>query len=91
MLFFWEIDPLVKGWDTRKDAIKIAGLLCNKKSLSASELQELTNWSVRRLNPAISLLVEHDYVLASEAIHPQFVSPHLHCTAETRRFLRENS
>lgn len=88
---FWEIDPLVKDWDPIKDAIKIAGLLANKESLSATELQKLTKWSTRRLNPAISFLVEHEYVLALETMHPQFVSPYLHRTAETIRFLRENS
>lgn len=88
---FWRVDPVVKGWDPRKDAIKVAGLLANKESLTAIELQKLTEWPIRRLNPAISFLAEHEYVLASKAKHPQFVSPYLHCTSKTRIFLRNKS
>ena len=90
-VLFWEIDPIVKGWDPRRDAIEIAGLLVNRGKLSAIELQKLTNWPIRRLNPAISFLVEYQYVLASKSIDLQFVSPYLHSTAKTRKFLRKNS
>ena len=88
---FWELDPVVKGWNPSKDALKVAGLIVNKGSLSAKELQELIKWPVRRLNPAVSFLVERGYVLASKTLNPKFVSSWLSCTPKTKMFLRNKS
>jgi len=74
-----------------KDALKVAGLIVNKGSLSAKELQELIKWPVRRLNPAVSFLVERGYVLASKTLNPKFVSSWLSCTPKTKMFLRNKS
>lgn len=88
---FWKLDPVVKSWNPSKDALKVAGLIVNKGSLFAKELQELIKWPVRRLNPAISFLVEHGYVLASKTSNSKFVSSWLSCTPKTRMFLRNKS
>tara|TARA_R110001599_G_scaffold830_8_gene4188 strand:- start:3005 stop:3790 length:786 start_codon:yes stop_codon:yes gene_type:complete len=53
------IDPLEMGWDPAADAIDLGGRLLEDKALfNVRRLHAATEWSSRRFNPALSVIVE---------------------------------
>jgi hypothetical protein len=87
---FWVFDPSQKGWNPEEDAFSCAVFMVNsgKDGISLSELEQAYSWSVRRVNPAATYLVEHGLVLASKAMsHPE-AYPWIGVTSKTRRFAK---
>lgn len=63
-LIFWDFDRIFLSHNPESDAIKVAHLLFDagnspKNQLSFEAIQSSLGWSLRRLNPALTLLVEN--------------------------------
>jgi len=90
-LLFWKTDPFFRGWSPADDARSLSSMLVNtyEDGANLSELAKQLNWETRRINPSATFLVEHDLVMASEAMgtHP-YAYAWLRATTKTRRFLR---
>lgn len=95
-LLFERLDPLYMGWNPLDDAVTAAAHLINTcpeegGARGAYELAEELKWAPRRLNPALSVLIDRDLVMASGNMDSTFVSPHLFPTPKTRRWVRERT
>lgn len=92
-LLFIETDLALKGWDPRSDAKVLANALIvgnERDGTWLRALDERLSWGPRRLNPAASYLVNHEYVEESKAVGADpYMSHYLRVTAKTRRFAKE--
>lgn len=90
---FLIFDPIFMGWNPAEDAVKLAAELVNSDhgALSSAEACEQLEWSPRRLNPAVAVLINSGAVLESRAIDPQYISPSLRKNNRTARFARQHS
>jgi len=93
---FWIYDRVFRGWDVQGDALMLAQRLVDgpraegNQLVSARLAQEL-GWSPRRLNPALTLLVENGIVRHSETSSYPYAVYSILDQPETRRFVREAS
>ena len=91
---FWNLDPDVMGWSVDEDAKTVAGVIVNstEQVVSVSKLAEVLSWEPRRLNPAVTYLVDQGYVDSTPVIGSY---PYAHnfvmVSAKTRRYCREHS
>ncbi len=91
---FWKFDRLFKGWDVEQDARFIARKLVagpyaeGNQFVSALLAKEL-DWPPRRINPALTFLVEKDLVRYSTTISYPYAVSSVSDTANTRRFAQE--
>ncbi len=90
---FVAFDKYFKQGDPEGDALRIAADLVNDSSSGdVSEMAEKYNWTPRRMNPAVSYLIENDFAGVSGGFgsHP-WVRRWLYKTPSTRRFVRGRS
>lgn len=61
--FFWETDPLWRGWHPRQDARTLARLLvkASDHAISVPTSDQALRFGPRRVNPAVSFLVDCGY------------------------------
>ncbi|MEX2181328.1 MAG: hypothetical protein WD771_04755 [Gemmatimonadaceae bacterium] len=90
--FFWETDPLFRDWDPVTDASEVARALV----AATSDLVEMTllasqlAWPPRRLNPAVSLLVESGNASGQEVLgSAAYCVRAIRRSAGTKRYVRE--
>lgn len=92
---YWRFDRVFQEWDTKKDALKIAQILVAYSSkdhnqLLTSKLIEKLGWELRRINPALTYLVENCLVMDSKnSAKPKAVHSIIE-TQQTRFFLAQN-
>jgi len=91
---FFQLDPMVHGWDPEKDAISVAAEVVNHgdSGISLQDLASRLEWDARRLNPACAMLAEQDLVMSRQFMGGgPFFYGYLRRTTRTRRFVRDNS
>lgn len=87
---FSELDGHFCEWSPTEDALRIAAYLVNEKeSANTQKLADEFGWPSRRMNPALSYLIDRDLVLHSKAINWPWRTSSIHKTNKTRRFLQE--
>jgi hypothetical protein len=88
---FWQFDKIFQPWNTEADARSIAEKLVNgqKNQLVAAKLAEEFAWKPRRINPALTYLVQNGIVGQSETSSHPFAVFSILETAETRRYVRQ--
>lgn len=88
---FAELDAELMPWDPLEDARTIAAEIVNVPGSAAvvSVLDRELGWGPRRVNPAITVLVEHGVMDHSNTIDPDYEYYSLHANVRTRRFLRQ--
>jgi hypothetical protein len=89
---FWNFDKMFMSWDVKDDALAIAEMLVNGEheghnQLVSARLSQQLKWEPRRLNPALTYLVEHGVVRASNTNSYPFAHYSIMETPETRRFV----
>lgn len=85
--------PFKQQWSPEDDALQVAADLVNGSgSGHVSEMAKKYDWTPRRMNPAVSYLIENDLVGAGSerGSHP-WVRHWLYKTPSTRRFVRDHS
>ena len=89
---FATFDKYFKLWNPENDALQIAADLVNGKDGTVQAMAQEYNWPPRRMNPAVSYLIENDFVGSSPELgsHP-WVNHWLYKTPSTRRFVRDRS
>lgn len=89
---FLKFDPVFMGWNPIKDAASVAAEILNSDHgyLNSAEICQVLDWSPRRLNPAVSVLIRRSAVIDDRTIHPLYVSPTLMKNNRTARFLRDH-
>lgn len=90
--FYAQIDHQVMGWGTKRDAVEIAQLIVDDPVMGrATRIHERLDWTLRRLNPALSFLASK--VLASKTHDRTYATPefprHPDNLAALRRFIRK--
>jgi hypothetical protein len=74
---FVEFDHAFMGWDARDDAEKLARLLYEREdqTLSCKALCTELEWTPRRFNPAISVLIRNKLVRPSNTKDLEYITP----------------
>jgi hypothetical protein len=90
---FVELDPIFMDWNPHEDALRIATELMNASGhhLLVSETAERLKLPPRRINPALTYLIQQDAVMKSNNINPTFVTGHIQKNNRTLAFIRERS
>lgn len=91
---FWKFDRLFQGWDVEQDARCIARKLvagphAQGNQFDSTLLAQELDWPPRRINPALTFLVEKDLVRYSTTISYPYAVSSVIDTANTRRFAQE--
>lgn len=89
-----EFDQFWKPWNPSVDALKLAADLVNDPNMpfSPSEIAERYGWEPRRMNPAISYLMERKLIDVSQALGTSpFITYRLAKNDATRRFIKSRS
>jgi hypothetical protein len=88
---FWHLDPLVKKWQPKEDARRLAEILVNEgeDGTSLTTLEQKTGWPIRRLNPAATFLKEQDIVEVWDGNAHPYAYYGLAPTVKTRRYLKD--
>ena len=63
---FWEVDGYTKGWRPREDARALARMLVTDQAISVPAAAAKLGWAPRRMNPAASYLLRHEYAHGHE-------------------------
>ncbi len=89
---FVAFDKYFKQWNPENDALQIAAALDRGEDGTVSAIAQKYDWPPRRMNPAVSYLIENDFVGVSDELgsHP-WVRHWLYKTPSTRRFVRDRS
>ena len=87
---FAALDRFVMPWNADDDANRIAAEILNSPGCGfvTSLLADRLDWKPRRINPAVSLLVDRGIVDHSNIIDQTYVFHSLRGNASTRRFVR---
>lgn len=85
---FTRFDRYWKEWDPAKDAILIAQEVFQASSVNTAKVAETLGWPPRRVNPALTYLMDRELVQVSREISSQFVASSMRSSDETRRFLK---
>lgn len=88
---FTRFDRYWKEWDPAKDAILVAQHVHQANSINTGKVAEALGWPPRRMNPAVTYLLDRELVLVSREISSQFVASSMRATDETRRFLKQRA
>ena len=89
---FTTFDKYFKPWNPEDDALRIANALENGKSGDLPEMAQEYSWPPRRMNPAVSYLIENGLVGASDELGSlPWVRWSIYKTPGTRRFVRDRS
>jgi hypothetical protein len=89
-----EFDRFWKPWEPAADALKLAADLVNDPDMPSSplEISDRYGWEPRRMNPAISYLMERKLIDALEALGTSpFIVYRLAKNDATRRFIKSRS
>ena len=86
---FWDFDPLFRGWNPRKDAKAVAEamLASTGQGSSCATLAQSLGWEVRRINPALQLLVWAHLVMASNTANPPLAVSYIKKNDRTEAFV----
>ncbi len=87
---FAEFDGFFKDWDPRQDAERVVRELTRdgRQSASSTQIAEQLEWPPRRVNPALSYLIENGLVDWSRSISAvPYITSGLIATPETRNFV----
>src|SRR6185312_9689592 len=89
---FAALDSWLMPWNPMDDAKAVAAELLNNAagSFVVQLLAEQWGWAARRMNPAITLLVQSGAAEHSNSIDPTYEYYWLRKNIETRRFVRNN-
>ena len=90
---FVKLDRFFMGWDPRADALRLATELLNEGSgqLSAWEAVDKLDWSPRRINPALSYLLQKRAIIEDKTLNASFVTTHIIKNSKTLSFVRSQS
>lgn len=90
-LLFARFDKYLTAWDPESDAHRIAAHLVNELSGTGkvADIAQAYGWMPRRMNPALTYLVEHGYAEGAKTMHPTWVSLWIRKNDRTRRFAKE--
>ena len=89
---FVTFDKYFKPWNPEEDALRIANALENGKSGDLPEMAQEYNWPPRRMNPAVSYLIENGLVgTTDERGSRPWVRWSICKTPGTHRFVRDRS
>jgi len=89
---FAELDSGVMEWVTREDAVRMAADLVNGEGhMSVPHWAEEVGWQARRVNPALTYLMDRDLVEHSNEVSQPFISNYVSRNVRTRRFVREDT
>jgi hypothetical protein len=89
---FAEFDSETTEWNPSEDAVRLAADLVNKEGqMYVPKWAEEVGWQARRINPALTYLMERDLVEHSNEVSWPFISNHVWKNARTRRFVREST
>ena len=89
---FATFDKYFKPWNPENDALQIAAALVNGKDGTVQTMAQEYNWPPRRMNPAVSYLIENGFVGASDELGSlPWVRWSIYKTPSTRRFVRDRS
>lgn len=83
---------MFKPWNVKDDALAVAEMLVNGEhtghnQLVSVRLSQRLEWKPRRLNPALTYLVQHGVVRTSDTNSYPFAHYSILETPETRRFV----
>ncbi len=88
-LLFRRFDHLLMGWRAEEDASRVAVEIANaEQGAMSQDLADKLDWAARRLNPALSYLIERNLVTSSRALNEVFVTGYILATPATKRFAR---
>lgn len=92
--FFWDTDPVFQGSNPADDAVAVAAALVNvglDRSVDVEMLMRTLGWPPRRMNPALTYLVEHGYAKGTRTMgsHP-FVYRSIFSSPSTSRFAKKS-
>jgi hypothetical protein len=88
---FVATDKAIHGFDAWEDVSTLVAAILNHgaRQYSGDALCELTGWQPRRLNPALSILIDGDHVNASRSIgSAPYIASSILVTDRTRLFAR---
>ena len=86
---FVTFDKYFKPWNPEDDARRVAADLVNGKDGTVSAMAQEYNWPPRRMNPAVSYLIENAPVDVGPKLGSRpWVTRRLYKTPRTRRFVR---
>jgi hypothetical protein len=91
---FSDFDAYWQPWTPQEDAILIAQHLQHlgvNQGIVVPEFAAEHGWSARRINPALTILADHDAALLGVSTVDPWRFYSLGCTGETRRFLRSTA
>lgn len=88
---FAVLDGLLMPWNPEEDARTVAAEILNSANgaLVTQVLAQQLGWTPRRMNPAITVLIDAGAVEYSEAIDQEYESYYLRKNVQTRRFVRD--
>lgn len=88
---FSALDAMLMPWNPRDDARAVAAAIVNSNggSMVIQLLAEQLGWTPRRMNPAITYLVDNGVMDHSNSYDAEYEYYSLHKNVSTRRFLRE--
>jgi hypothetical protein len=91
--FYAEFDGYFMDWRPAEDALRLAADLYNDQTFphQPDQIAERYGWQPRRMNPAITFLVQRDAVRALEGAGSRYVAFRITPTDSTRRFVRSRS
>lgn len=88
---FVATDKLIHGFDAWEDVSTLVASMINQgeRQYSGQKLCEMTGWQPRRLNPAISILIDGGYVRAARSLgSAPYIATSVLVTDRTRLFAR---
>ena len=89
---FATFDKYFKPWNPENDALQIAADLVNGKDGTVQAMTQEYNWPPRRMNPAVSYLIENGLIGAFDELGSlPWVQGSIYKTPSTRRFVRDRS
>lgn len=89
-----EFDQYWQTWNPAEDALKLAADLVNDNHFPTrpEKIADLYGWTARRLNPAITYLVERDAVRVLNTVGSgSYITAHISKIDSTRRFVKSRS
>jgi hypothetical protein len=88
---FARLDPLFKDWDPEEDAAHLAAMMVqgDARHLMIPRAAEELGWPPRRVNPALSVLIDKGVVSAVREISPDFETIQINANSMTMVYLKQ--
>ncbi|MBI5634974.1 MAG: TIR domain-containing protein [Nitrospirae bacterium] len=91
-LLFSATDKYLRDWNPEDDSITLSQTLIDiaqeGHAVSVQGADETLKWGPRRINPALSLLIDMDMVNPSKAINPDYISIHVILKPKIYRYVK---